>query len=105
MFGLAACDERGPGFCQRKRTDFTDARHVGMRMQSKSTGTHRHARVDADNTCETTERPETLGTPSSPRMEEQLREDEQELKTREQKKKAKDAKRIRGTIHENHAPR
>ena len=28
-------------------------------------------------------------------------EDLQELKTREQKKKAKDAKRIRGIVHEN----
>ena len=28
-------------------------------------------------------------------------EDQQELKTREQKKKAKDAKRTRGTVHEN----
>ena len=34
-------------------------------------------------------------------MEEQLREDEQELKTPEQKKKAKDAKRMRGMFHEN----
>ena len=32
---------------------------------------------------------------------EQRREDEQEWKTREQKKKAKDAKRIRGIVHEN----
>ena len=30
-----------------------------------------------------------------------VREDKQELKTREQKKKAKDAKRIRGIVHEN----
>ena len=34
-------------------------------------------------------------------MEEQLREDQQELKVREQKKKAKDAKRIRGIVREN----
>ena len=34
-------------------------------------------------------------------MEEQLREDRQESKTREQKKEAKDAKRIRGIVHEN----
>ena len=33
--------------------------------------------------------------------EEQSREDKQELKTREQKKRAKDAKRIRGIVHEN----
>ena len=32
---------------------------------------------------------------------EQLRENQQELKTRELKKKAKDAKRIRGIVHEN----
>ena len=34
-------------------------------------------------------------------MEEHLREDKQELKTREQKRKAKDAKKIRGIAHEN----
>ena len=34
-------------------------------------------------------------------MEEQLKEDQQELNMREQKKKAKDAKRIRGIVHEN----
>ena len=34
-------------------------------------------------------------------MVEQLKEDEQELKTREQRRKAKDAKRIRGIVHEN----
>ena len=34
-------------------------------------------------------------------MEEQLRGDKQELKTREQKQKATDAKRIRGIVHEN----
>ena len=33
--------------------------------------------------------------------EKQLKEDEQELQTREQKRKATDAKRIRGTVHEN----
>ena len=34
-------------------------------------------------------------------MEEQLREDQLGLKTREQKRKAEDAKRIRGIVHEN----
>ena len=34
-------------------------------------------------------------------MEEQLREDKQDLKMREQKKRAKDAKRIRGIVHEH----
>ena len=34
-------------------------------------------------------------------MEELFREDEQELKTRDQKKRATDAKRIRGIVHEN----
>ena len=34
-------------------------------------------------------------------MEEQLREDKQELKTWDQKKKSKDAKRMRGIVHEN----
>ena len=34
-------------------------------------------------------------------MEEQLREDKLELKTREQKWKTQDAKRIRGIVHDN----
>ena len=34
-------------------------------------------------------------------MEEQLKEDEQELMTRERRKKAKGEKRIRGIVHEN----
>ena len=34
-------------------------------------------------------------------MEEQLKEDEQELMTRKRRKKAKDAQRIRGIVHEN----
>ena len=34
-------------------------------------------------------------------MEEQLKEDQQELRMREQKRKAEDAKRIRGIVHEN----
>ena len=35
-------------------------------------------------------------------MEEQLREDQEELKTREQNQRAKDAKRTRGIVHENY---
>ena len=34
-------------------------------------------------------------------MEEQLKQDQQELETREQKRKAEYAKRIRGIVHEN----
>ena len=34
-------------------------------------------------------------------VEEQLKEDEQELKTREKKKQSTGAKRIRGVVHEN----
>ena len=34
-------------------------------------------------------------------MEEQLRENQQKLKMREQTKKAKDAKMMRGIVHEN----
>ena len=34
-------------------------------------------------------------------MEDHLRKDQQELMTQEQKRKAEDAKRIRGIVHEN----
>ena len=86
--GLAACDEGGPGFVNASVRTVTYARQVGMRVQSKCTGTHQHARVDARNTIEKVARA----------MEEPMREDQQELKTREQKKKAKDAKKMRGTV-------
>ena len=56
MFGLAACDEGGPGFVNASVRTVTNARQVGMRMQSECTGTHRHARDDANNTIEKMQR-------------------------------------------------
>ena len=52
MFGLAASQEGGPGFVNARVRTVTNARQVGMRMRSKCTGAHRHARVDASNTIE-----------------------------------------------------
>ena len=49
MFGLAACDDGGPGFVNASVQTITNARQVGVRLQRKCTGTHRHARVNADN--------------------------------------------------------
>ena len=101
MFGLAACDKGGPGFVNASVRTITNARQVGMRMQRKCAGAHWHARVDANNTIENMEQTGTWVHQVSRAMEEQLREDHQELRTREQKKKAKDAMRIRGIVHEN----
>ena len=44
MFGLAACDDGGPGFVNASVRTITNARQVGVRLQSKCNGTHRHAR-------------------------------------------------------------
>ena len=52
MFGLAACDEGGPGFVNASVRTVTNARQVGMWMQRKCTGTHRHACVGADTAGE-----------------------------------------------------
>ena len=52
MFGLAACGDGGPGFVNASVRTITNARQVGVRLQSKCTGTHRHARVNADNPTE-----------------------------------------------------
>ena len=49
MFGLAACNEGEPRFVNGSVRTVTNARQVGMRMQSKCTGTHRHARVGAND--------------------------------------------------------
>ena len=48
MFGLAACDEEGPRFVNASVRTITNARQVGVRLQSKCAGTHRHARADAE---------------------------------------------------------
>ena len=101
MFGFAACDEGGPGFVKASVRTVTSARQVGMRMQSEFRGTHRDARVGANNTSEKAEQTGTWVHQVARALEELLREEKQEFKTLEQKKKAKDAKKIRGIVHEN----
>ena len=59
---------------------------------------HAHARVDANDMNEQTG---TWVNQVAQAMEEQLKKDEQELMTRERRKKAKDAQKIRGSVHEN----
>ena len=41
MFGLAACDEGGPGFVNVSVLTITNARRVGLRLQSKCWSMHR----------------------------------------------------------------
>ena len=43
MFGLAACDDGGPGFVNASVRTITNARQVGVRLRSKFTGTHQPA--------------------------------------------------------------
>ena len=50
MFGLAACDDGGPGFVNSSVRTITNARQVEVRLQSKCNGTHPHARVDTEDT-------------------------------------------------------
>ena len=50
MFRLTACDNGGPGFGNASVRRITNARQVGVRLQSKCTSTYRHARVDAEDT-------------------------------------------------------
>ena len=92
MFGLAACDEGGPGFVNASVRTSADARQNEMRMRRKCTGTHRHAHVDADNTSEKVEQTGTWVRKVARAMEEYLRGNQQELKTREQKKESKGCK-------------
>ena len=63
MFGLAACDHGGPGFVNASVRTITNARKVGVRLQSKNTGTHRHARVDAEDTIGRKEKTGVKGSP------------------------------------------
>ena len=101
MFGLAACDEGGPGFVNVSVRTITNARRVGVRLQSKCGSMHRHAQVNADNTIETRERTGPWVRQVAQTMEEQLKEDQQELETREHQRKVEDAERIRRIVHEN----
>ena len=72
----------------------TNARQVGVRLQSKCAGTHRHARVDADNPTEKEEQTGSWVRQVAQAMEEQTKEDQQGLETREKKRNVEDAKRI-----------
>ena len=64
MFGLVACDDGGPGFVNASVRTLTNARQVGVRLQSKCTGTQRHARVDAEDTIGMKEQNGNMGAPS-----------------------------------------
>ena len=101
MFGLAACDEGGPGFVNASERTITNPRQVGVRLRSECTGTHGHARVNENSTIEKGEQTGTWVRQVARATEEQLRKDHQKPKTREQKRKAEDAKRIRGIVHES----
>ena len=101
MFGLAVCDEGGPGFVNGSVRTITNARRVGVRLQNKCGSMHRHAQVKADNTIEKRERTGSWVHQVAQAMEEKLKEDQQELETREQKRKVEYAKRIRRIVHEN----
>ena len=59
---------------------------------------HRHAQVNADSTVETRERTRSWVHQVAPAMEEQLKEDQQELETREHQRKMEDAKMIRRIV-------
>ena len=52
---------------------------------------HRHAQVNADNTIETRERTGSWVRQVAQAMEEQLKEEQQELETREHQRKVEDA--------------
>ena len=64
MFGLAACDDGGPGFVNASVRTITNARQVGVRLRSKCTGTHRHAQVNTNNAIEKEELNGNVGAPS-----------------------------------------
>ena len=100
MFGLPACDKGGPGFVNVSVRRITNVRRVGARLQNKCTGTHRHARIDSNDTIEEGERTGTWVRQAARAIEEQLREDHQELEMRERKRKVEVAKKIRGIVHE-----
>ena len=89
MFGLAACDKGGPGFVNVSVRTITNARRVGARLQNKCTGTHRHARINANDTIEEGERTGTWVRQAARAIEEQLREDQQELEMRDKEEESR----------------
>ena len=100
MFGMAACDDGGPGIVNVSVRTITNARQVGVRLRSKCTGTHRHARIDAEDTIGREEQTETWVIQAVRAIEEQLKKDKQELEMRERRKRTEDANRICRIIHE-----
>ena len=101
MFGLAACGGGGPGFVNASVRTITNARQVGVRLQSKCNDTHRHARVYAKDAIGRMEQTGTWVRQAARATEEQLKKDKQELEMREQRERVKDANRICSIIHEN----
>ena len=73
MFGLAACDNGGPGFVNASVRTITNARQVGVRLQSKCIGTHRHARVDTEDTIGRKEQTGTWVRQAARAIEEQMK--------------------------------
>ena len=62
---------------------------------------HRHAQVNEANTIETRERTGSWVRQVAQAMEEQPKEDQQELETREHQRRVEDAKRICRMVHDN----
>ena len=70
--GLHVMNEGGSGFVNASELSVTNARQVGMRMLSKCTGTHRHARIDANNASEKMKHTRTWVLQVARTMEEQI---------------------------------
>ena len=102
---LCACsgwltrEDQDPSTQAYERSPTRDKLECGCEVHAQ--GTHRRARVYANNTIEKGEQTGTWVRQVARAMEEQLRKDQQERNTQEQKRKAEDAKRIRGIVHEN----
>ena len=89
-----------PGFVNASVRTITNARQVGVRLQSICNGTHRMPGSTPKTRSEGGSKRER-GCEAARAMEEQLKQDKQELETREQRKRAEDANRICSIIHEN----
>ena len=100
MFGWVAYDEGGPWFVDASVRTITNARRVGVRLQSTCATAHRHARGNTSNTIEEEKRTGTWVHHVAQAIEEHLKEDQQELKTREWKRTVEDARRPRRIVHE-----
>ena len=105
MLGLAACDEEDHDLSMQAygQSPTWDKLECGSTEHTRART--EHARVCANSTSEKIEQTGTWVHQVARAMEEQLREDKQELKTREQKKNAKDAKMTRGIVHEKRQKR